>query len=520
MGGGGDNLSRHAPPPLVDRTDELSQLLTCVDRSIHRGEGAVVVMRGEAGVGKSSLLATFAHVAVQQHADVGLLSGYGQAMLNSLASDSFQAVRECLRSLTASAERSGSRTLLNRVASSFREHAPDWIESVPVVGQLLAAGMRTGQTFFASGNRQSEIDSRLDQLLRLIADLVTDHPLLLILDDLHWADTATIDLLTTVALRIRGPLILVLAYRPDQLRSSEQTHPLQRAVFRLCRYRPETEVIELERLSGDDTEQLVRRSTGGSNLAPQVISRIVALSAGNPLFAESLARLGSHASGPAPQQITAVLEERLSYLSGTDQRLMETAALVGYSFEVDYLARLLRIDIDDVYERLDVLYDEHGLVRPAESRGEYDRYMIHHPLFAQILRDRGAANPPHWRRQHAKLLDILEAEPEWDDETYVRAAAVAMAARNRTKAGRLALEAARRQFGLGAVSKARDLVRIAVEQTPSFAAYKLLAECLTAEGDHAGGTHACAAALARVGAETIAPMLKPMYRCCRRATCA
>ncbi|MGW0252698.1 ATP-binding protein [Nocardia goodfellowii] len=490
--------------------DELSQLLSRVDRAVQGGENAVLVLRGEAGVGKTSLLATFAHRAGQEHAGAGLLVGYGQAMLNSLASDSFQAVRECLRSLTSAAERSSSPSRLERMVSSFRENAPDWVESVPVVGKVLSAGIKTGQTFVASG--RESVDSRLDQLLRLIEDLLADGPLLMVLDDLHWADTATIDLLTTIALRVKGPLVLVLAYRPDQLRSVDQTHPLQRAVYRLCRYRPETTVMDLPRLSSSDTEVLVRRATSGGLVAPHVVSRIVRLSAGNPLFAESLVRVGHRWDGGAPQQITAVLEERLSYLSGEDQRLLEVAALIGYSFEVDYLARLARVDIDDVYERLHVLFDEHGLVRPAEPRGDYDRYLIHHPLFAEILRDRGASNAPRWRRHHVRFLEILEAEPDWDDELQVRAAAAAVAARDRTKAGTLSLAAARRQFRLGAVSKARDLARIAVEHTGSFEASALLAECLSAEGDHTTSTQACTAALERVGIETIAPTAQAQVR--------
>ncbi|MGW5384587.1 ATP-binding protein [Nocardia sp. NPDC003963] len=495
-----------APPPLIDRVDELALLMAHVDRAVESRAGSVVVLHGEAGVGKTSLLTTLAHQALRRYGEHGLLSGYGQAMLNSLASDSFQAVRECLRSLTASAQRSRSRERLHRIASSFRQHAPDWIESVPVVGQLLAAGIRTGQTFAGSRPTRPEVDSRLDQLVGLIAELVGDGPLLMILDDLHWADTATIDLLTTMALRIEGPLVLVLAYRGDQLRTAEHAHPLQRAVYRLHRYRPETQSVELPRLSSADTEQLIRQAASDAPVPARVIQRIVRLSAGNPLFAESLVRVGAAMEGPAPQQITAVLEERLSYLVPDDQRLLEIAALVGYTFEVDYLAQLARVDIDDVYERLHILVEEHGLVRPAEPRGEYDRYVIHHPLFAEILRDRGASNAPRWRRYHARFLEILEAEPDWDEELQVRAAAAAVATQNRNKAGQLAAVASRRQLALGAVSKARELATIAVDQTPSFATFALLAECLSIENDHAGGAEACGTALTRVGAATVDPV--------------
>ncbi|MGV9679843.1 hypothetical protein ACWDSJ_31575 [Nocardia sp. NPDC003482] len=297
----------------------------------------------------------------------------------------------------------------------------------------------------------------------------------------------------------------MLAFRPDQLRGQDQTHPLQRAVYRLCRYRPGTMVMELPRLSSADTELLVRRATKGAVLPAHSMSRIVRLSAGNPLFAESLARLGDQTDRVAPQQITAVLEERLSYLTLEDQRLLETAALIGYSFEVDYLARLARLDIDDVYDRLHVLFEEYALVRPAEPRGDLDRYLIHHPLFAEILRERGAQNAPRWRRQHARFLEILEAEPHWDDETQVRAAAVAVAARDRAKAGPLSLAAARRQLALGAVSKARELADIAVEHAPSFHSWSLLAESQTVSGDHSAGTRSCAAALAFSGAEPLEP---------------
>ncbi|MEU4313942.1 hypothetical protein [Nocardia sp. NPDC024068] len=114
--------------------------------------------------------------------------------------------------------------------------------------------------------------------------------------------------------------------------------------------------MDLPRLSSADTEQLVRQAADGSPVSARVVSRIVRLSAGNPLFAESLVRLGGQGDGVAPRQIAAVLEERLSFLRPEDQRLLETAALIGYSFEVDYLAVLARMDVDDVYERLHVLF--------------------------------------------------------------------------------------------------------------------------------------------------------------------
>ncbi|OLT11417.1 hypothetical protein BJF79_24115 [Actinomadura sp. CNU-125] len=426
---------------LVDRRRETARLTEALDRTVRDGTVGVLLLRGEAGIGKSRLLHHFVDVAVERHAASGLLAGHGQAMMNSLGSDAYQAVRDCLRTLTQRAERAGSREVLTRVAESFRLHAPDWIESVPVVGKLLAAGVLTGRTVLDSGRAGGEepMDSRLDQLAGVVDGLVEGGPVLLVLDDLHWADTATIDLVMRLALRVRGPLLLVLAYRPDDLQTSENAdgHPLRRAIYRLRRYCESCVEIDLERLSRDDTEELVRVAAGPSALPPGAVERILRESDGNPLFAESLLRVGDGTGEGArrerrpesmPRQIKAILEERLSYLSAADQRLLESAALIGYSFEVEYLAALVRMDVDDVYERLDVLLNEFGLVRPDDPRGDRDRYAVHHPLLAEVLRERGAANAPRWQRMHGRLLEALDREGEWDDELWVRAVAVALGA--------------------------------------------------------------------------------------------
>ncbi|MEV5829186.1 AAA family ATPase [Spirillospora sp. NPDC052242] len=499
---------------LVDRQWETARLTEALDRTVHDGTPEVLLLRGEAGVGKSRLLHHFVDLMTERHAEAGLLAGYGQAMMNSLGSDAYQAVRDCLRTLTQRAERTGSRATLARVAESFRLHAPDWIESVPVVGKLLAAGILTGRTLLESGDDAGgaggadAMDSRLDQLAEVVNGLVEGGPVLLVLDDLHWADTATIDLVMRLALQVRGPLLLVLAYRPDDLQTQENAdgHPLRRAVYRLRRYSENCFEIDLERLSRDHTEELVRVAAGGSVLPPGTLERILRESDGNPLFAESLLRVGDGARRERrpesmPRQIKAILEERLSYLSAADQRLLEAAALIGYSFEVDYLAALVRMDVDDVYERLDVLLNEFGLVRPDDPRGARDRYAVHHPLLAEVLRERGAANAPRWQRMHARLLEALDREGEWDDELWVRAVAVAVGAGRADRARELALEAARRQFQLGAVSKARELAQVAAEgAVPASrrAAFRLLAECMSVEGDHRGAAAACAEAMRAV----------------------
>lgn len=487
---------------LVNRELEIALLLGRLDQTIARGEGVTVAMHGEAGIGKTQLLIHLSEVAAARYAEAGLLIGYGQAMMNSLGSDSFQAVRDCLRALTLSAQRSASRELLNRLAESFLLHAPDWVESVPVIGGLLAAGIRTGQSAIAAQDRHAEMNSQLDQLVHFIEDLLERGPIFLILDDLQWADTATVDLVMALALKVRGPLMLVIAYRPgDLFAGKNEIHPVRRAMFRLFRYRDDSVELELRALSAEETGRLVRRITGSTHVSERTVNRIIGLSVGNPLFAETLSRLGESLVAmdrqvSTPRQIKNLLEERLSHLTGEDQRLLETAALIGYSFEVDYLALLARVDVDELYERLHVLFTEHALIRPANPRGTLSRYSIHHPLLAEVLRQRAASNRPRWRRLNQRLLEIIGAPEGWDDELLVRAVEIAVEAGDDPNACGLAIRACARQLELEAFSKAEQLAQVAIEHSrdtaPVIDAYSMLAKSLTAEGNHTGVVDACA----------------------------
>lgn len=491
---------------LLGRNDELAHLQQELAGLLQDGESRMVLVRGEPGIGKSALLRAFIDSAPQVAAGRPVLVGYGQSMTNSLGSDAFQAIRECLRSLMSVAERSTSREALTRVAQAFKVNAPDWLESVPMVGQLLAAGVRTGQTFAGSRDTTDHLNSRLDQLTALIQDLFASGAVVLVLDDLHWADGATIDVLMALALKVRGPLLLVASYRPDDLRpgTDGEPHPLARAVFRLRRYRPECVEIDLRPLSPPDTASLIRSVRTHRQITDEQVHRMVEQSAGVPLYAESLAVVHSQGDAVAgaqpPREIAAVMEERLSFAAPGDQRLLEVAIAVGFTFEVQFVADLARADLDDVYDRLDELMREHHLIVEAAALGPLDRYALSHPMLAEVLRRKASANPPRWRRLHQRLVDILLARPQ-SDEIAVRAADAATVARD-PRAAALTLDAARRQYAAGAVTKARELAQAVAESDHasalSFEMAELLARSLLAEANHREVVQVCARALVQV----------------------
>jgi energy-coupling factor transporter ATP-binding protein EcfA2 len=500
---------------LLGRTDELAILQSSLSRTVRTGESAVVLVRGEPGIGKSTLLKAFAASAADVADGRPVLVGYGQSMTHSLGSDAFQAIRECLRSLVSGAERSSSREMLTRVVRAFRANAPDWLESVPMVGTLLAAGVRTGMTIAENSPVPVNLSSRLDQLTTLVTELFDSGPVVLILDDLHWADSATIDIVMALALKVHGPLLLVLSYRPDDLRASPsgEPHPLTRAVFRLRRYRSSCTEIDLPRLSEDNTRRLILRINTEHVIPDDQVQLMICQSGGIPLYAESLALIRTQprgttqetaepgSAGDLPRKITAVMEERLSFAPLADQRLLEIAVGVGFTFEVAFVAKLARTDLDEIYDRLDCLMREHHLIVEAEPLGDLDRYALYHPMLADVLRRRAEANAPRWRRYHQRLVDILLTQ-EISDEIAVRAAGAAVTAHD-PRAATLASDAAGRQYRAGAVTKARELAAAAMAAASGGPLYvdaaELLALCLSAEANHRQAARVCAKALSALG---------------------
>ncbi len=487
--------SAPSTPVLIGREAELTQLLSIAARSSSQGSTEVALVRGEPGIGKTALLRSYCDSVQTQ--PVPTLIGYGQAMTHGAGSDAFAAIRECLRSLVRHAGKSTTKGHASRVADAFKTHAPDWLESVPMVGQLLAAGVRTGMAVAHSETPTDHLRSPLDQLVQFIDELIRQTPVILVLDDLHWTDSATVDVILNLALKVNGPLCLILSYRSDDLRLTNDgtPHPLSQAIYRLRRYRADLMELDLSRLNSTHIRQLVAGICPQSALHGRSLELLIEQSAGVPLYAESLALLGPDTNFGSkniatPQNIKSVLDERLSYVPKRDQQLLEEAVIIGQVFGVDYLAEVSRVDLDDIYDRLDILLRDHRMIVIAESLGPHDRYSLYHPLLAEVLRGRAAANPPRWRRLHGRLLEVILAEEPRSDELAIRAAQTAAQVHDRNLYN-LSLDAAARQYRAGAIDQARELATIAVDSADEVAEVLAAAE-LEVIAYVAQGNHQCA----------------------------
>lgn len=495
---------------IIGREEELAALGEALIAARASKACQVITVRGEAGIGKSTLLTHF--IAETRRAAPHVQVGYGQGLATCVDSEAYTALRECLRSL-ASAGRNDAG-FLKRLGKGLAQSAPDWLPAVPLVGDLLAGGASLAMAVQSGSDARPSVaetaDSPIHQLTCLVQTLAEEAPVVLVLDDLHWADKSTLDAITSIAMGVDGQVLLVLSYRTSDasLRASgtDGRNPLDAALFRIQRYlAPSGRYNELtvRSLEAADMRAVVSRELGVVHQGRDV-EAIIARAGGNPLFATTLARLPGVARATAVDDdhsanaITAVLREQMSLVDDDHLSLMEQAALIGMIFEVDYLANLTRKDEDDVFDDIDEITRLGLFLNPYDPRGSHERYGFHHPLLCELLRRQSEDNGPRWRRLNSKLVSIYRAEADavggWDDDMLVRAVDAASHAQLREECHELSLLAARRQMQLGAVTQAAVLSRLAFSRADSdeqqLAAATVLIRALCAGGDDSGAVRA------------------------------
>ena len=247
------------------------------------------------------------------------------------------------------------------------------------------------------------------ELLTLISEST---PLLIALDDLQWADSSSCELLAYLARRTYGyPIVIVGTCRENEL---AQDHALRPLLTDLRRENA-VEVISLEPLSNDHIISLVSQV---SQAPETVVEKITTRAAGNPFFAEELARtvfenlpsldaLTKGGNDILPDTINAVLELRLNRLSDKCQRLLGKAAILGGSFEFQVISEMEATsplyDEDEVLELLEEALTSGMLTE--EGSGTRITYHFWHPLLAAYLYDRLSA--ARRASQHRRAADVF-----------------------------------------------------------------------------------------------------------------
>jgi DNA-binding SARP family transcriptional activator len=333
----------------------------------------VALITGEPGIGKTTLAAELARRA---HAGGGVVL-LGRSDEHALVP--FQPWIEALERLLAA------------LPAADAEH---WLSAYDgALARLLPARSAAAQEP-ASGSRERYLAFELAS--ELLGEVAARWPVLLVLDDVHWADADSLSLLRHVVRSSPDARLLAVLCA----RSAELEPAAAQLVADLRRAGPLVHV-DLTGLDEDAVAAVVARRTGASD--PDAARRYRARSGGNPLFLDELLReaLAGGDSGGPPAGVRDVIARRLARLGGATVRALEVAAAVGPAFDVPTLARVDGRSVLEVLEALDGAI-ESALVAPADRHG---RYAFTHALVAETIA--GALPASRRARLRLQVADVL-----------------------------------------------------------------------------------------------------------------
>ncbi len=242
----------------------------------------------------------------------------------------------------------------------------------------------------------------------LLADAAHARPLVLFLDDLHWADQPSLLLLRHLARSARdAPLMILGTFRPVE---ASDEHPLAEALAELRRSRT-VELVSLSGLGEGEVGELIAGRTG-RRAPPGFVRRVADRSEGNPFFIEELlhevgvASDWDAAAGGVPDSVRDLLVRRLRGLGEDCRRALSVAAVAGRDFDLDVLERVLEHPRDRLIDLVEEALDADVLIEPAQPAG---RLSFSHALFRETIYEQLSATRK--AALHGRIAAAIEQAP-------------------------------------------------------------------------------------------------------------
>jgi predicted ATPase/DNA-binding winged helix-turn-helix (wHTH) protein len=400
------------PPRLVGREAELMRLRGWLAQA-QAGTRQVVFVSGEAGIGKTTVVdALLASVAPAGPCWVGR----GQCLEHHGAGEAYLPVLDALGRLCRGAGKERFQVLL-------RQYAPTWVLQMPT---LLSVAEREAVQRQAMGASRERM---LRELAEAVEAITAEQPLVLLLEDLHWSDHATLDLVAWLAQR-REPawLLLLGTYRPVE--AMVQGHPL-RAVTQALTLRGQGRELRLEGLSEAAVGAYLAARLPAYEAPPGLIRLLHQHTDGQPLFlvqvVEAWVQQGwvqevdgqwsvpvgiEELAATIPENVRQLIEQEFDGLRAEEQRWLEAASVVGVEFSAAAVAAEVEEGLEPVEEGCEALARRGQFLRGRDVEAWPDgtvagRYGFRHALYQQVVYNR----LPIGRRLrlHRRIGERLEA---------------------------------------------------------------------------------------------------------------
>ena len=372
---------------IVGRDQELEGLRHEYERA-QRGQGRLVVISAEAGMGKTTLVDTFIKQLDEQQEPVRV--GRGRCSERLAASEAYLPILEALDSLQKNEQ-------LGSIARLIRAVAPSWYTQImPASDNESSAARLAAETAAGSQERLKR------ELAALFEELGRMQPVVLCLDDMHWADPPTTDLLAYLARRIDTTrLLIITTCRPSDLAQGRHQFlsvKLDLIARGMCReITPES--LDLVAVARYIALQFPEHGF------PSDFARLVhERSEGNPLFMSDLLRdlrrrqqvrqrdgrwvLADDllsVERELPESIRSAVQRKVEALDDADRRLLGAASVQGVDFDTALIAAALQLPEEEIEDRLDRLQREHALVRFIDEHEARDRTLTLRYRFAHHL---------------------------------------------------------------------------------------------------------------------------------------
>ena len=400
--------------PLVGRDSEMAVLETLFSRVATEGRAQLITIYGDPGVGKSRLVAEFLQRIEARMPAPLLLAGrclpYGEGV-------TYWPLAEILKGLAGVLDTDPPAMAIEKIRKVGRELlTPDVTDEPARATAALAytVGVEDPDVSFRDlPPRQVRLETH-GAWRSFFSGLATERTVVVLIEDIHWADPALLDLLEELADKVQGPVLLICPARPELT----QRRPAWGGGKR------NFSSIALDPLTPAETDRLIGLLLSIEDLPTDAHERILARAEGNPFFVEEIIRhlidegriiheggawRGTAECGEVviPDTVQGVLAARIDLLTPQEKRVIQTAAVVGRVFWAEPLRRLAAADIADVDDVLDAL-ETRELIRArlSSSIGGDREFIFKHVL----TRDVAYESLPRRERApaHARVGSWLE----------------------------------------------------------------------------------------------------------------
>ncbi|MEM4309081.1 MAG: tetratricopeptide repeat protein [Thermoplasmata archaeon] len=414
----------------VNREKELSELMKIYGK-VKEGYGRTVFVLGEPGIGKTYFCERFC--SMQNDATV----------LRGFASEDFtqpyQPINLALGEYFEMAKGVGE-VELGRITDIIKKRHPQISGSEDIILNFLSAAYAVTKN--GHEDMQSSRMRMFEIVSRLLHSIASERPLILFLEDLHWADKSTWNLIHYIARSIENRKVLLLGtYRNDETVDSRtgETRPIVDATQRMRRERLFTEII-LGRFSERDSVEFVEKYTGVKPPEP-VMKNIYSISEGVPLLLKEFSEYVLHDEkffDVVPEDYSASVLNRMGKLSDLERKVVQVCAVIGERIDMEILMNFFSIDEEKLLEYLEKFCKINLLTEISSNVYKFSHNLLRKTIYRNIK---------DVRDLHLRIANVMETMPQYRNYRpdtlayhYLQGCDIKKAAQYYVGAGELALK--------------------------------------------------------------------------------